>query len=141
MVWFIVLTEISNGDDEMRNLRMVLLLVLVAILSVSATGFAEVDKDISVAFVGINESGRPAEYEVLLKEYFNNVKLIDYADFSAEAVADFDVVAIDFSWNYRALMKKHPKPVLPEGWDKPTILISSGDMIKGRNVAAKINWL
>ena len=117
--------------------KFTILFTVAALLLVSASGLcAEVDRTISVLFVGKADSARNGEYEALLKEYFTTVSMTSYADFKFEDALDFDVLILDYKWGYKEIPKS-----LPDNWSKATVLIGSGDMIIGRMSGCKINWL
>ena len=120
-----------------KNMKATLMFTLAVLLLFTAVGVrAEVDKTISVLFVGKADSPRNAEYEELLKQYFTKVDVKAYPDFYFSDANDYDVLILDYKFRYKNIPRS-----LPANWSKPTVLIGSGDMLIGRTSGIKINWL
>ena len=122
-----------------NNMKAVLMFTLATLLLVTVAGVsAEVDKTISILFVGKNEMNRMDEFTQFLGEHFDNVDSLDYADFSFDKADAYDILIVDFRFS----KEWRPAPQFPEDFTKATVLISSGDMMfRNWSPGPIFNWL
>lgn len=122
-----------------KRLALAILLAMTCLLIISVAGMSnDVDKTISVLFVGKNQMNRMDEFAQFLGKHFEKVDTLDYSDFSFDKADAYDILIVDFRFG----KEWKPAPQFPEDFTKATVLISSGDyMFRNWNPGPIFNWL
>jgi hypothetical protein len=134
----------------MRRFR--LTIIATALLACGLTTRADEPIDLKVLYAGHPGSDREKDFVAFLGRHFVKVGTADYRTFAADRARGYDVVVLDWTSIYPrdkdgkvaeriTRMDSPTPPKLPEGYDRPTVLIGAAAGYVTMTMSLKINWL
>ncbi len=84
---------------------------------------------------------RTAAFEALLRYHFDHVEVVYGADYDAAMSDDFDVTVFDCRPKALREPERGVPVYLPEGFDRPALLIAENSPWVGESLGSKFDWL